>query len=142
MSDEQKENQATFDMRVFAAYVDCALWSGLLDEEQDKLYEEKRRNANSSDIAKETLQKMAEDVHSFLTLIREKTFDGTPIIDSRDELKTPEFIGHNFWLTRNRHGAGFWDSGMGQIGAILTVWAHAYSEYSLYIGDDNQIHGA
>lgn len=36
--------------------------------------------------------------------------------------------GHDFWLTRGRHGAGFWDRGMGELGQLLTDAAHAAGE--------------
>ena len=29
--------------------------------------------------------------------------------DCAEELKGYDHIGHDFWLTRNGHGAGFWD---------------------------------
>lgn len=46
-------------------------------------------------------------------------------------------IGHDFWLTRNRHGAGFWDRGAaGPAVDALVESAHAYGEQSLVIGDD------
>lgn len=48
--------------------------------------------------------------------------------------------GHDFWLTRNRHGAGFWDRGMGAVGITLTNAAHAYGEANLYMGDDEMVH--
>ena len=32
------------------------------------------------------------------------------------------------WLTRNRHGAGFWDRGLGRVGDILTEVAHSFGE--------------
>jgi hypothetical protein len=34
--------------------------------------------------------------------------------------------GHDFWLTRNRHGAGFWDRGYGKIGQALTDACRPY----------------
>lgn len=48
--------------------------------------------------------------------------------------------GHDFWLTRNGHGTGFWDSGyknpfVERIGKVLTKVSKAYGEFSLYIGD-------
>lgn len=52
----------------------------------------------------------------------------------------PDQVGHDFWLTRNRHGAGFWDRNLGDIGEKLTTAAHAFKEISLYI-DDNLIYG-
>lgn len=37
--------------------------------------------------------------------------------------------GHDFWLTRNGHGAGFWDRGYPEeIGDKLTEAAHAFGE--------------
>ncbi len=50
--------------------------------------------------------------------------------------------GHDFWLTRERHGAGFWDEGLGSIGDRLTEAAHAYGSFDLYVGDDGMIHGS
>lgn len=40
--------------------------------------------------------------------------------------------GHDFWLTRHHHGAGFWDRGMGSIGARLTNAAQRYPELNLF----------
>lgn len=34
--------------------------------------------------------------------------------------------GHDFWLTREGHGAGFWDRGYGAVGDKLTAAAHGY----------------
>jgi hypothetical protein len=37
--------------------------------------------------------------------------------------------GHDFWLTRNGHGAGFWDRGYpDEVGDALTEAAHAFGE--------------
>ena len=47
--------------------------------------------------------------------------------------------GHDFWLTRNRHGAGFWDRGHSENGEALTRAAHAAGERDLYVGDDRQV---
>ena len=53
----------------------------------------------------------------------------------------PEQIGHDFWLTRNHHGAGFWDRDLSNgRGEILTQIAHSFGELSPYVGDDGQIH--
>lgn len=45
---------------------------------------------------------------------------------------TAEQFGHDFSLTRNRHGAGFWDRGYGALGSWLTTLAHAMGDASLY----------
>lgn len=49
--------------------------------------------------------------------------------------------GNDFWMTRNRHGAGFWDGGLpDDLGNALTKAAKTYGEMSLYIGDDGKIY--
>ena len=41
--------------------------------------------------------------------------------------------GHDFWLTRNRHGAGYWDRSIGEAGKTLTEAAHVYGSVDLYV---------
>jgi hypothetical protein len=41
--------------------------------------------------------------------------------------------GRDFWLTRNRHGTGFWsDDWPPQVGTYLTTVAHSYGEVNIY----------
>jgi len=53
-----------------------------------------------------------------------------------------EYAGHDFWLTRCRHGAGFgfWNRGLGEVGDRLTEAAHGFGEVNLYVGDDGTIY--
>ena len=46
--------------------------------------------------------------------------------------------GHDFWLTRNGHGAGFWDRGK-KDGDALTKIAEKFGEVSAYVIDNGQI---
>lgn len=48
--------------------------------------------------------------------------------------------GIDFLLTRNRHGAGFWDRGLGEVGKALTEASHPYGETHFYIGDDGLVY--
>lgn len=57
--------------------------------------------------------------------------------------------GHDFWLTRNHHGAGFWDrtvlsndGASDDLGERLTELAHQAGECSLYQGDDGLLYFA
>jgi hypothetical protein len=52
----------------------------------------------------------------------------------------PEQVGHDFYLTRNRHGAGFWDRGLGELGDRLADAARVYGTSELYPGDDGRLH--
>lgn len=45
-------------------------------------------------------------------------------------------VAHDFALTRNRHGAGFWDRGLGEIRDRLTESAHAWGETNPYVDHD------
>lgn len=48
------------------------------------------------------------------------------------------YAGRDFALTRNRHGAGFWDRGLGEIGNMLSDEATAYGSHNVIIEvDDN-----
>jgi hypothetical protein len=48
--------------------------------------------------------------------------------------------GHDFWLTRNHHGAGFWDGDYPEHGDTLTKKSHEFGECDLYVGDDGLIY--
>lgn len=51
-----------------------------------------------------------------------------------------ECAGHDFWLTRNGHGAGFWDRGLGVLGKRLTDASKAFGTVDLYLGDDEKVY--
>jgi len=44
-------------------------------------------------------------------------------------------------MTRNGHGAGFWDGDWPDDGDRLTKASEAYGTFDLYVGDDGEIHG-
>lgn len=55
--------------------------------------------------------------------------------------KTPEQAGYDFWLTRNGHGAGFWDGDWpAPWDDMLDKGAHGYGAFETYLGDDGLIH--
>lgn len=46
--------------------------------------------------------------------------------------------GQDFYLTRNRHGAGFWDSNWpNDVGQRLTKASHTYGTFALVCDDDD-----
>lgn len=47
----------------------------------------------------------------------------------------PESFGHDFWLTRNLHGSGFWDRGYGEQGKQLTSLAHSFPELHAFVSE-------
>jgi hypothetical protein len=52
--------------------------------------------------------------------------------------------GHDFWLTRNHHGVGFWEPEWANIDKDasdrLTAESHRFGECDLYVGDDGKLH--
>lgn len=50
----------------------------------------------------------------------------------------PRQHGYDFWLTRNGHGAGFWDRGYGEAGDKLTAFAEKFGQVNVYKGDDGK----
>ena len=54
---------------------------------------------------------------------------------------TTEQLAHDYILTRNRHGAGFWDGDWGrEVGDLLTKLAQSRPEIEPYVGDDGLIY--
>ncbi len=50
-----------------------------------------------------------------------------------------ESAGHDFWLTRNGHGAGFWDRGLGEIGTRLSDASRPYGECYCWLDMDGLV---
>ena len=49
---------------------------------------------------------------------------------------TWDSFAHDFWFTRNHHGVGFWDRGIGELGDKLTKIANNFGSSYFYEGDD------
>lgn len=111
------------------AYIECALWSST-DDSDDQGGEPLDANYLIEDIHPDTINEMLADCDDF-TQAQSELLEGLDYSQS----------GHDFWLTRNGHGAGFWDRGLGEVGQKLTEACRPYGSYDLYVGDDGMIHG-
>ena len=109
-------------------YLECALWSSSDDDGEWLDY-----GRDISDIAPETRAQAREDVSDFVGLLQREGVNWQDVM-------TPEQFGHDFWLTRNGHGAGFWDRGLGELGDTLTKWASTYKAVDMYVGDNGHIY--
>ena len=113
--------------KMLNSYIETALWSSIDDNDQP--FDD---NYSPDDLAPETITQMRSDCEDFLQA-------NATDIDNLDI----ERVGHDFWLTRNRHGAGFWDGDYVEpIGQRLTDASHVYGEVNLYVGDDGLIYQA
>lgn len=113
------------------AYIEAALFTSTDDDGEPM-----DRNYTEDDIDHDTLVEMANDVAAF------QRNNGVLIDEAFEEDgKGDDEIGHDFWLTRNGHGAGFWDGDYPTTGDELSDAAKLFGEYDLYIGDDGTIYG-
>lgn len=109
------------------AYVTAALWASM-DEEGIPL----DRDHTIENIDEETLEEMARDAENF-----QRENAGFIPIGRKEQ------AGHDFWLTRNGAGVGFWETPdwPERAGYRLTASAESYGEYNLYVGDDGKLYG-
>lgn len=71
-------------------------------------------------------ERMAVDCRSFVESNAGDLLDYCRERDRSTEDTPEEYAGHDFWLTRAGHGAGFWDRGLGELGDRLSAAATAY----------------
>ena len=115
------------------AYLECALWSST-DDATESGGCPLDDNYGIEDISEESIAGAIADCSDF----QEANAANLSETDSSDEQN-----GHDFWLTRNGHGTGFWDRGYADgLGARLTDAAHVYGSVYLYVGDDGKVYGS
>ena len=122
----------------FSAYVEAALWSSTYSNDDD---DDECLNLDDveHELAPETSDKMLSDCADFLAYCEESGLDAFPDY-GRSEWGNAELSGHDFWLTRNGHDAGYWDRGLGDIGDALSDAAKTFGTADLYVGDDGLIY--
>jgi hypothetical protein len=108
----------------FEGYVECALWTAT-DEDGTPLDE----THEVKDFSSSAFDEMHNDCREFYYA---NIFDVTKWANDHD-------AGVNFCLTRNRHGAGFWDRGKGDLGKRLTDASHGYGEFWVHEQNDGTL---
>lgn len=108
-------------------YLEAALWAGLDYDQEDESgnnppLDEKY---DTSDVSGETRQRILSEVDQLAKSVDDFSWGEMD----------PEQFGHDFYLTRNHHGAGFWDRGLGELGDKLTQAAHSFGEDNLMSED-------
>ena len=112
--------------RFTAGYLECALWSST-DDTGEPLDD----NYGVEDLAPEALAQAIEDCREFQEVNAELLATYT---------RPSDHAGHDYWLSRNGHGAGFWDRGEGETGDALHKAAKLNGSRDLYAGDDGQLY--
>lgn len=100
----------------FDAYVECALWSSSDDDDEPL-------DSGEYTLTKAALAFLRRDAKAFYR-DNEPTWRGV-----WDDAQA----GNDFWLTRNGHGAGFWNRGHGELGERLSQACLPYGNCDLYV---------
>lgn len=146
--EEHRETYADESAAILAAadgfarqYVGTALWTGIeypygdARADSDNLYD-----ADSEWVTPDTLRAMIADCEAFQrdnAAALEEAYSSDVYIQGERYNETN--AGHDFWLTRNGHGAGFWDRGLPDDGKALTAAAKKFGEYNLCMGDNGEV---
>ena len=112
------------------SYVGTALWAS--NDNGDSMDDK----FDITNFAPQTLDKMRQEIAAFLT-------QAEPLLAQAEQRGyNLDSAMHDFWLTRNGHGAGFWDRRKleGGLGDQLSEIATKFGEASLYVGDDGSIY--
>ncbi len=101
------------------AYLVCALWSSHESDEKGNVIGNLDDKYDVDDIAPASLATMIQECKEFQEQNAELL----------SQAGSSEQNGHDFWLTRNGHGAGFWDRGYPKdLGDALTKAAKSFGE--------------
>jgi len=93
-------------------------------------------DATFADMSAEAIQQAIDDCAEFAKANEANLTRAKANRDNYDD----EQAGADFWFTRNRHGAGFWDRGLGIAGDWLSDAAKVYGSCDLYRGDDGKLY--
>jgi hypothetical protein len=109
-----------------ASYLECAEWADLREEDAETL-----EHSIAPTWAPETIEQAVRVCRDFEKLAADALAKLPESFDAHS-------IGHDLWLTRNGHGAGFWDRGLGKLGDELSEWAHSFGSAYVYYDADTE----
>lgn len=116
-----------FTLDTFVTHYIIALFWSETDDDDQPLDEV----SSTDDLDSDSYMEIRQDCEKFVTENR-ALLEQLPYDFDR--------AGHDFALTRNGHGTGFWDRDTGEIGDILTEKCDEYGHCNLYIGDDGKVY--
>ena len=119
------------------ALAETLLWSKI-DENSKPL----DSNYTIEDFDEDSLNRLYIKFEKFQKQVTEKIEEDYEDLEDFYLLSRPDDpVEHDFILTANRHGAGFWDGDwMKGVDKILTDAAHSVGEINVYVGDDKQLY--
>lgn len=124
-----------------AGYIGAALWSSY-DESDENGGNPMDQNYSDDDLAAETLEAMQAACERFQSENAALLSIYYQHVNRVDDSPVEAYAGHDFWLSRNGHGAGFFDRDYvpSETQDALQSAAEAFGNFDLYIGDDGRIY--
>ena len=104
-------------------YQACAVWLATDDDGE---------SVDHCELSDDSASELADDIINFLAGLPASLVLQYALATG----DTWQFFGHDFFLTRNGHGAGFWDRGLGELGEKLSEHARAYGSRDLFFNDE------
>jgi hypothetical protein len=124
------------------ALAETILWTSS-DDEEIPLY----KNYSAEDINEDCLNKLYKEFMGFVSKaekrITEAVGDNWDSIDEFYDVIQPieNQTEHDFVLTRNQEGAGFWDGDWcPAVSGILNDIARSFGEINAYVADDGKVY--
>lgn len=112
-------------------YITALIWSSNTDGQKPEGYNI-TDDHDADDLTPEALGEIRSDCVDFIGQCAD-------MLEARSEFTNYEYMGHDFALTRNGHGAGFWDRGL-IYDEELTDACKPYGSMDLYVGDDGNLY--
>lgn len=132
-----------WDVALFAhSYILAALWSSN-DESRPDGGDPIDENYSSDDLCISAKNRMYRDCRAFMRANYEDLMLACALYSPREGYAGMELAGHDFWLTRNGHGVGFWDRREleeGGVGERLTEACKREGEANIYVDDGKIYH--
>ena len=112
------------------AYIEALLWQAGEDEQGESI----DRNYDQFSLTIESLQRIKKDCEKFQKLAGDLILTEGNCLRGTGEYSQLEQAGHDFCLTRNRHGAGFWETTdwEKQAGKKLTELSYTFPEDNVF----------
>ena len=124
-------------------YKAASLWSSFNDTEQTDYCEYLDEKYDITDFDNDANKTIEADCLKFLQANHDDLVEYADNVsyNSEESLSPYEVAGHDFWLTRNGHGAGFWDrNGIDDdLGNRLTDASREFGECFIYVNDDQTL---
>lgn len=125
------------------SYIETALWSSSCNGQVKDGHEQFCRGEDCDTSLADIGMTQSDMAPGQLSAIKAQVSDFVQLCEGEGDLLAgidPGQAGHDLWLTRNGHGAGFWDRGLGQLGLDLSKWAKSFGEANLNVGDDGLVY--